>query len=215
MADYFDILKKKLADKEQLIGRERYKITSVLIPFIKIKDDCHLLFQVRSDYIPQPGEVCFPGGKFDPDLDKDTRDTALRETVEELGISYEKIEYVGKLGHYAAPMGVLVDAYVGYLTIDSLDELNLNKNEVERIFTLPLKYLKQNPPDVYTVNIKVEPYQNKNGEKKLLLPYKKLGLPRRYEKPWGNIGHRIFVYDTNPVIWGITAELIYDFMKII
>ncbi|MFP4547274.1 MAG: NUDIX hydrolase [Fidelibacterota bacterium] len=215
MADYFKILKQKLADKDQLIGRERYKITSVLIPFVKIQDKCHLLFQIRSQHIPQPGEVCFPGGKFDPNQDKDTKDTALRETVEELGIPHKKISYVGKLGHYAAPMGVLVDAYVGYLEIDTLNELQLNKVEVERIFTLPLEYLKKNPPDVYSVNIKVEPYQNKNGENKLLLPYKKLGLPRRYEKPWGNIGHRIFVYDTDPVIWGITGELIYDFMKII
>ncbi len=215
MEKYFEILRQKLAEKEQLIGRERYKITSVLLPIIEYEGQCQLLFQVRSQLIPQPGEVCFPGGKFDPAMDITTKHTALRETVEELGISKNQIDYVGKLGHYAAPMGVLVDAYVARLNVKYPDSLQINKTEVARTFTLPIHYFKENPPDIYTVNIKVEPYRNENGENVMLLPYKKLGLPKRYEKPWGNIGHRIFVYNNEPVIWGITGELIYDFIKII
>ena len=33
----------------------------------------------------QPGEICFPGGKVEPD-DLDQKQCAIRETSEELGI---------------------------------------------------------------------------------------------------------------------------------
>jgi hypothetical protein len=112
-------------------------------------------------------------------------------------------------------MGVLVDAYVAFLQIENINELDINKNEVDRVFALPVRKLKNNPPEIYNVNINVDPYHQQNGQRKLLLPFKKLGLPKRYAKPWGNIKHRIFVYHNEPVIWGITAELINDFLKIV
>jgi len=208
-------LKQKLDTKEQLIGRERYKITGVLLPIFMLNDECHLMFNIRSQNIPQPGEVCFPGGKFDPKLDETTKDTALRETTEELGIDSDKIDYIGSLGHYIAPMGVLVDAYVAKLNIDSFDDLEFNRNEVEQVFALPINQLKENPPELYNVSIHVDPYHRKNGKKELLLPFEKLGIPKRYDKPWGNIKHRVFVYENDPVIWGITAELLHEFLKIV
>ncbi|MBN2279217.1 MAG: CoA pyrophosphatase [Candidatus Marinimicrobia bacterium] len=199
-----------------MIGRERYKITAVLLPLFLHNGQCHLLFNVRSKNIPQPGEVCFPGGKFDSKIDADTRETALRETIEELGIGKEKIRFLGKLGYYTAPMGILVEAYVAALMISSLAELKYNQEEVEEVFALPVSELKKQIPEQYYVSIHVDPWrQNKNGSREMLLPYKKLGIPKRYNKPWGNIKHRIFVYQNDPVIWGITAELVYDFLKII
>ena len=132
-----------------------------------------------------------------------------------MGIQENQIEYLGRLGHYIAPMGVLVDAHIAKLNIENLQNLDFNKNEVEKIFSLSISHLKKNPAEVHYVSVKVDPFIEENGVRKLLLPFKKLGLPKRYEKPWGNIKHRIFVYDNEPVIWGITAELINDFLKII
>lgn len=42
------------------------------------------------------GEVCFPGGKSDPE-DQDEVDTALREAEEEIGLPPEQVEVICKL----------------------------------------------------------------------------------------------------------------------
>ncbi len=214
MNKFIDEIREKLKTKDQLIGKDRYKIASVLIPLIKIDNECHLLFQVRSDNIPQGGEVCFPGGKFDIQKDNTTKDTAIRETIEELGIGENNIKYIGKLGHYLAPMGVLVDVYISLLNISDLQTINYNKDEVKEIFLLPISVLKKMSPQKFNVNVKVEPFLYENGEKKILLPIKDLNLPQRYEQSWGDIRHRIFVYKNNPVIWGITAEIVHDFLEL-
>ncbi len=214
MIEFIDEIREKLKTKDQLIGKDRYKIASILIPLIKIDNECHLLFQVRSENIPQGGEVCFPGGKFDIHKDKTTKDTAIRETIEELGIDDSNIKYIGKLGHYPAPMGILVDAYIALLNISDLQLLNYNKDEVERVFSVSISSMKNNPLQKYNVNIKVVPFIDENGERKITLPIKELGLPSKYQKPWGNIKHRVFVYKNDPVIWGITAEIVYDFLKL-
>lgn len=211
----FKELQNKLHLKHTLIGRERYKITGVLLPLFTVKNDCHLMFNIRSPYIPQPGEVCFPGGKFDPHLDKNTKETAIRETTEELGIEKDKIEYVGAMGHYVAPMGVLVDAHIAKIHISSLEDFTVNAHEVDAVFSISLKELKNMVPEKYNVTVKVDPYQQVDGRKELLLPHEKLGIPKRYDNPWGNIRHRIFVYQHEPVIWGITAELLHEFLKIV
>ena len=42
----------------------------------------------------QPGEVCFPGGHVE--RGENPRDTALRETFEEIGVPIERIEVIGQ-----------------------------------------------------------------------------------------------------------------------
>lgn len=54
----------------------------------------------------------FPGGKRDPE-DTSLYHTALRETSEELGISPDRVEFVGKLGEPEVSLGgLLVHVFV-------------------------------------------------------------------------------------------------------
>ena len=47
-------------------------------------------------------------------------------------------------------------------------------------------------------------------------PAEKLNLPPRYSGPWEGGSHRILVYETNEeTIWGITAELVFEFCKLL
>jgi peroxisomal coenzyme A diphosphatase NUDT7 len=56
---------------------------------------------------------------------------------------------------------------------------------------------------------------DKDGNKIELLPVEKLGLPSLYSKPWRNGSYRVIVYHTKPdVIWGLTAEIIYEFSRL-
>lgn len=200
-----------------IIGKDKYFNSSVLIPLIFLGDEYHFLFEKRANNIRQGGEVSFPGGEFDTNKDKDFLNTAVRETFEELGITKEKIQVIGSMGTLVAPMGVTVDSFVGILKINKLNELKIDENEVERIFTIPVSYFAEHKPSEYFVRLEVHTQKrSEDGGMIDMLPVKKLKLPKRYEKPWKSREHRILVYETNEeTVWGITAELVYEFCKLI
>ena len=75
-----------------VLGRNRFFNSAVLIPLVKIKGEYHLLFQKRAANRRQGRDICFPGGGCEEGADKDFKDTALRETFEELGICKKDIK---------------------------------------------------------------------------------------------------------------------------
>lgn len=214
---YFNRLLFSLSKTPGILGKERYAQTAVIIPFIKLENEYHLLFEVRAAGISQGSEVCFPGGRFDPAHDSSLLDTAVRESCEELGISKDKIEVLGQTGTLLAAAAVSVDAFPAILTINSIDDFNIARREVSRIFTLPVSYLKEQVPEEYALKLEVHPYEVKeDGSQKVLFPAKELGLPQRYHKPWSGRKHRTLVYKTyEGVIWGITAELLSEILKVV
>jgi NTP pyrophosphohydrolases including oxidative damage repair enzymes len=193
-------------------GKEEYFNSAVLVLLMLINGEYHFVFEKRAAKIRQAGEICFPGGKFDPDQDTNFRETALRETVEELGVLTEDICILGSLDTVFANMGATVDAFLGVINLSSLDDLKINTDEVEKVFTIPVSYFENTQPETYKVNIVVNPsYINETGEEVLIFPAQKLGLPERYTRPWGNIMSNIYVYRVAEVtIWGITARIIKD-----
>lgn len=195
-----------------ILAKEKYYNSAVLVPFVKIDDELHLLFQKRAPGIRQGSEICFPGGMFDKNSDKNYCETAVRETVEELGLKADKIDVKGQIDTLVASAGATVDSFPAVLTINSLDELAINVDEVETVFTIPVHYFMETSPEEYKVRLEVQPsYINRKGESVTLLPVRELGLPESYEKPWGGLHHRVLVYKTDHgVIWGITAEIINE-----
>jgi len=69
-------LKKKLPPIPGILGKEEYFNAAVLIPLMMINGEYHFLFEKRAAHIRQGGEVCFPGGEFDPEVDTSFQDTA-------------------------------------------------------------------------------------------------------------------------------------------
>lgn len=209
---YINQLKALISNTSSIIGKDKYINSAVLIPLLVIEGKEYLLFEKRSQSVKQPGEVSFPGGHFDPVQDVDFLSTALRETCEELGISKNKINVIGKLGTLVAPMGIIVEAFLGILKINSLTELDIDKREVEKVFIIPLDFFIDNKPEEYFTRIELHSYTTKeNGDREILLPVKELGLPEKYSLPWANNKHRVLVYQINDeIIWGITAELTFE-----
>ena len=208
-------IKSNLSSYTTLIGRDRFLNSAVLVPVIKFSDGYHLLFQQRAASIRQGSEYCFPGGKFDPEQDRNYQDTAVRETIEELGVSENNIKVEGNIGLLLSPMGVAVEAFLAVFNISDLDELDINAREVERVFTLPLSYLKKITPENYYARVHASSsYTDSGGKEVILLPVKELGLPETYITPWGGKEHRILVYKTKEgIIWGITAEIIHEVLN--
>lgn len=216
MGKYLDQLRQKLPEYPGILGSEQYMKTAVLVPLLSKNDECHLLFQERSDHIRQGGEICFPGGKFEPEYDQNVLDTAIRETCEETGIDRSQIDILGPLNFYVAPAGVIIYPYVALLNISDEDELNPNQ-EVKTLFTRSIEWFVTNPPERYHAAIEIKPhYENENGEQEKLLPVEELGLPDRYATSWTTRKHRIFVYKSGQYkIWGMTAELIRELVGIL
>lgn len=204
-------LKHTLPATPGILGKGEYRNTAILVLLMLIDGEYHFVFQKRNSQIRQGGEVSFPGGIFDPGKDKTFQDTAIRETVEELGIPENKITIIGVLDTLVHPTGFTIDAFLGVAHITSIDEMAVNSSEVEYVFTVPVAYFENSEPDKYTINIKFHPsyIDEETGKEINLFPAGELGLPEMYTRPWGVGKYTVLVYQVNnEVIWGITAKFV-------
>ncbi len=196
---------KKIIKSHAIQPEGPYKITAVLLPLVFLEGELHLLFEVRNlEMKTQPGEVCFPGGKKEdgemPIL------SALRETVEELGLPENKIEIFGGIDTIVTPFNMIVHPFVGSLLIEDLEELRINPAEVDHVFTVPLRFFEENEPQIH------------HGENRFAFdeafPYEKIPFGESY--PWkvGRYPVHFYTYGGR-VIWGITARITRNFISII
>ena len=103
---------------------------AVLIPLYMKEGECHLLFTKRTEHLNHHrGEISFPGGVCHP-ADTGRRQTALRETWEEVGILPEDVEILGELDDFYSIHNYLVTPYVGVFPADY--PLTINHGEIER-----------------------------------------------------------------------------------
>ena len=118
---------------------ERYRPSAVILPLIIIEGEWHLLFTHRSPrLIEHSGQVSFPGGAKDQG-DKSLEETALREMQEEIGVLPQDVAVFGSLGEMPVITGYLVKVYVGQIPWPYT--LTINHDEVESVFTIPLRWL--------------------------------------------------------------------------
>lgn len=186
-----------------ILGKEHYRKYSILIPLIEKEDDTHLLFEIRSKHMrSQPGDVCFPGGRVDKS-DPNKEFTALRETSEELGVDMKHVDDVYSLGCLVTGERMIYP-YVG--TFSAYSTINLNKNEVESVFTVPLSYFLEATPKKYPVYLKAEPSDD--------FPYELIYGGEEYQWKNNQIDELFYQYEGR-VIWGLTAKIIAYFVAIL
>jgi 8-oxo-dGTP pyrophosphatase MutT (NUDIX family) len=210
-------LQYNLSAQPGLLGREDYRSAAVLMLLMLRDGEYHFVLEERHPEIRQGGEISFPGGQFDLGRDVDTGQTAIRETVEELGIPEERLSVVGALGTLVnAAAGMTVDAYVGVGMFQDLDELQINDSEVKSVFAVPVSGFERSSPEEYHTLVQVHPtcVDESTGQERILLPAEQLGLPERYTRPWGTTQHRVLVYHIDGyMVWGTTARLIYEMIR--
>ena len=112
------------------------KKSAVLILFFHEEDELKMIVIRRSVYVGiHSGQIAFPGGRYEEE-DKDVRTTALREIQEEIGISEDKIELLGRLSDiYVPPSNFLISVFVGYL--DEKPIYNIDEREVAEVIEIP------------------------------------------------------------------------------
>ena len=118
---------------------EETKPAAVLIPIIGREKEATILLTRRSDALNHhAGQVSFPGGRHEKS-DLSMRDTALRETEEEIGLNRDAVEVIGELSKYETRTGFSVKPFVGL--IKPPFELNVDSKEVADVFEVPISFV--------------------------------------------------------------------------
>lgn len=144
--------------------------------------EAELVLTKRASHLrSHAGEVAFPGGKWEAS-DDDLAATALRESSEEVGLRLSSVELLATLPQTSTRQGVLVTPFVARL--DSTAELQANPDELESVFTVPLKYLLSDP------SIRTDVFMQDDREWRI----------------------PVFQYEGH-TIWGFTAAVIVDFLN--
>ncbi|MDA3915640.1 MAG: CoA pyrophosphatase [Deltaproteobacteria bacterium] len=116
-----------------------FQATSVMALFV-FNNEIELLFIQKADVkgYPWANQMAFPGGHKDK-TDLSTRDTALRELAEEMGIVQENVEVIGSFGHFQTINSKDIEAFAGIW--NQKDVIRHDAAEISRVFKIPLKYL--------------------------------------------------------------------------
>lgn len=182
-------------------GWEKMKRASVIIPLVEVNGEVNILFEVRAKkLISQPGDICFPGGKIDKG--EWPKEAAQREIFEELGLSINDIKVVNELDTLVKHDGLIIHPFLG--VVENTDNLNINEDEVDHIFYVPIEYLLSYEPLEINNKLIVE-----RGEG---FPYHLIVNGENYKFRDGQ--HRSLFYQYKDyVIWGITAEMLTSFLN--
>ena len=63
------VIERAVKNSTLILNEDLYKKAGVTIPLIDVNGELSLLFERRAENIHQAGEISFPGGKFDNDVD--------------------------------------------------------------------------------------------------------------------------------------------------
>ncbi len=189
-----------------IIGASSVVETAVLIPLTRSRKKTHrvnVVFERRAEDLEiQPGDVCFPGG-FRDSMDSTLRETALRETAEELGIHKENISIWKKFDSILVPWELEITSYVGWLETDVFQP---DTTEVGEIFTVPLEEVQEQEPRQHEVEMIPNPGED--------FPYDRIPGGRDYN--WRPRRVPELFYDfSGRTVWGITARILQQFMEVI
>jgi 8-oxo-dGTP pyrophosphatase MutT (NUDIX family) len=113
---------------------------AVMMLFYPKNEVAHLLLIVRNSY---PGvhssQIAFPGGKVE-ETDLNLKETALRETYEEIGVHPNNIKVIRDFSTvYIPPSNFLVHPFLGVSSTEL--EFTLQEDEVAGIVEMPLSLL--------------------------------------------------------------------------
>jgi len=152
---------------------------AVLIPFLKLSGQWHILFTRRTESVADhKGQVAFPGGGADP-RDTSPEYTALREAREEIGLEPADVKILGRLQELPTVSNYCVTPIVGVMPWPY--PLRLETGEVDREFVIPLVWL-------------AEPSHHETRSR--TLPGKLVQIPVIYFQP----------YD-GELLWGVSAQI--------
>ncbi|MBV4418115.1 CoA pyrophosphatase [Clostridium tyrobutyricum] len=187
--------------KPGIIGN--FKKASVMLLLTGEQNNPNIVFEVRSFKLShQPGDICLPGGKIEKN--EIPRQTAIRETMEELSLNRKDIHFIGDMDYVVTPFNFIIFPFVSKL--DENAEIVPSQAEVDHIFKVPLKFFINNEPEMHEL-----PIIQKSDES---FPYHLINGGKNYKFREGKVQDYFYEYKEY-VIWGFTALVVKRFVDII
>ena len=161
------------------------RLAAVLLPLYRHNGDYGVVFTKRSETVPHHrGQMSFPGGGYETQ-DGTLRQTALRESQEEIGLQTAHVRVLGQLDDLlTSNSNYLVRPFVG--TIPYPYPFMVDRRETASIVEVPLRFLRQHNP---------------RGEER-----------RDFE---GREVRSIFFEYQDHVIWGTTGKILKQFLDLL
>ena len=179
-----------------------YKFFSVTIPLIETEEGLSMVFEVRAAGLKtQPGDICFPGGRMEEG--ETALQCALRELKEETGISPSDLRVLGQFDTLHEFSGHTLYTFAVSLAPQALQKARLNQEEVAELFTVPLKFFRENTAEIYDIDVVSDVSD---------FPYDKTGISPDYKWRKGNNLLPLYRYE-DKIIWGITARIVKWFIE--
>lgn len=127
---------------------QHIKHSSVLLLLFDYREKLHACLIKRPAHMKHhAGQIALPGGRMEEG--ETAIETALRETHEEIGITPDKIQILGKLSSFYVEVSCFqIQPIVGWL--NETPRTILNKDEVEKVLFLPIENFK---PPYQSINI--------------------------------------------------------------
>lgn len=111
---------------------------AVLVPLVDRPDGMTVLLTQRTDHLhDHAGQISFPGGRVEPE-DVSHEAAALRETEEEVGLTADRVELIGRLDFYVVRSGYRVTPVVGF--VQPPFDIKPDPFEVAEVFEAPLSF---------------------------------------------------------------------------
>ena len=188
--------------KEEPIWKLRFFAIMPLLT--EIDGELHFILNKRAAGVNQPGDICFPGGH--QEKGETLQETALRETEEEIGIPRDKIQVLGKSDFMLTVYRGMIQPFVGFVPYEIFKNAKPNPEEVELIFTVPLKFFLETEPDKHDTVWKVIESET--------FPYHRIEGGKNYPFSKGKTTQLFYEYD-GYTIWGFTAQVIRNIVDIL
>ena len=134
-------VKKALASRQrQVITKEGYRPSAVLIPIYETKNEHYIVLTKRTQSVMyHKGQISFPGGAQDTE-DDDLVATALREAFEEIGVRTDDVEILGSLDDQSTyTSNFIITPFVGVIPYPY--KFRVSRREVEELIEVPLSAL--------------------------------------------------------------------------
>jgi 8-oxo-dGTP pyrophosphatase MutT (NUDIX family) len=125
-------------DMSAVLADKPFRPAAVLVPVVAEEKPVFLLTQRATGLSTHSGQIAFPGGRIDPG-DRDPADAAMREAMEEVGLSRDFITPLGYLDPYLSGTGFRIVPVVALVTPGF--SLTLNPAEVVEAFEVPFDFL--------------------------------------------------------------------------
>ena len=135
-----ELLKRALAKRvvERVDGDGLTPSAVMVLLYPKDGEYC-ILLNKRSELVEHhKGEISFPGGARDPE-DRDSLETALRETEEEMGIKRGDITVIGEMDEVATRSNFRINVFVG--TIEYPYRFSPSAIEIAEVLEFPVSAL--------------------------------------------------------------------------